>query len=147
MPGATHRNGTPAALTAQRRARAVELAVQGLSFAAIGEQLDCDASTAWRAVTGALREHVPENVEELRRLEGARLDALQVALWPQAMAGDAAAVRAVVRICERRARLFGLDAPLQVEVVDDRVEEQLGELRAALTEPAPVLQLLPTAGD
>lgn len=147
MPGATHRNGTPAALTAQRRAAAVELAVQGLSYAEIGLQLGCDPSTAWRAVTAALAENVSHNVGELRRLEGERLDALQAALWPAAMTGDAAAVRAVLRVMERRARLLGLDAPVQVAQVDERVEQQLAELRTALSADADVLQLVPPAGD
>lgn len=143
MPGATHRNGTPAALTEQRRALAVELAVQGWSYAAIGQQLGCDGSTAWRAVNGALRENVAENVAELRRLEGARLDALQGAIWQRAMVGDPEAVRVAVRVMERRARLFGLDAPMQVEMIDTaEVDEQLGHLRAAMAEDAAVLQLV-----
>lgn len=102
------------------------------------------ASTA----TAALSENVPENVTELRRLEGARLDRLQAAVWPKALSGDPAAVRAVVRLMERRARLLGLDAPVQVEFVDEKVEQQLAEFRLALAADADVLQLIPpAAGD
>jgi hypothetical protein len=47
-------------------------------------------------------------VDELRRLEIDRLDVLQAALWPQAMAGDTAAACVVLRIIEQRTRLLGL---------------------------------------
>jgi hypothetical protein len=44
----------------------------------------------------------------LRALEVARLDALQVALWPKIEAGDVQAISAALRIIETRARLLGL---------------------------------------
>ena len=40
--------------------------------------------------------------------EGARLDALQQALWAKAMEGDLPAAAAVVRIIQTRCRLYGL---------------------------------------
>ena len=46
-------------------------------------------------------------VDEYRRLELDRLDALQTALWPQALVGDMA-VNTVLRIIEQRTRLLGL---------------------------------------
>jgi hypothetical protein len=39
-------------------------------------------------------------------LELARLDALQALLWPKAENGDVRAINAVVRIVDKRCRLF-----------------------------------------
>ncbi len=137
MPGATHRNGTPSALTAQRRALAVELAVQGHSYAQIGRRLKVDTSTAWRAVMAALRENVPENVAELRTLEGLRLDALLAAWWPLALSGNARAAEVVLRTIERRCRLFGLDAPQRLQAtVSAELDAEIEALIAQLAETA-----------
>ncbi len=59
-------------------------------------------------VRQALDEQIAENVDELRATEVARLDALQAAVWPAAMAGDLEAVRQVTALIEKRARLLGL---------------------------------------
>jgi hypothetical protein len=48
----------------------------------------------------------------LRVLEAGRLDQLQLAIWKSALAGHLGAIDRVLRIMERRARLFGLDTPL-----------------------------------
>ena len=56
-----------------------------------------------------------EAVESLQQLETARLDALQVAIWDNAMNGDAAAAQAVVRIITARSRLLGLDGVIENE--------------------------------
>ena len=59
----------------------------------------------------ALDEREAEGAEELRKIELARLDALQVSLWDRAMAGDVDAVLAVLRIMDRRIRLLSLATP------------------------------------
>jgi hypothetical protein len=54
--------------------------------------------------------------EEMRTVESDRLERLQRAAWPNAMAGETQAINAVIRIMERRARLLGLDAPSKLQV-------------------------------
>ena len=49
-------------------------------------------------------------------LEGDRLDALMRALWPRAISGDVKAVRAVLSVMDRRAKLFGLNQPHHVTI-------------------------------
>jgi hypothetical protein len=98
------------ALAEYRKARAVELRLAGLEYEDIAKQVGyTNKGTAWRTVTKALRERVDDAVEELRALEMARLDALQAALWDQAMAGDTRSADAILRIIDRRVRLLGLD--------------------------------------
>jgi hypothetical protein len=88
----------------------VELARAGWSFDDIAAELGyASRSGAWQAVQKALAAHEGEQVADYRMLELARLDELQSAVWDKAVAGDVAAVSAVLRIVERRMRLMGLD--------------------------------------
>ena len=99
-----------AATASWRQARAVELALQGRSYDAIARELGlANRGTAWRTVQRALRQRVLAGVDELRDVELARLDALQTAAWARAEGGDLAAIEAVLRIMDRRARLLGLN--------------------------------------
>lgn len=104
-----HRNR---ALAASRRAHAVELKAAGLTYAAIATQMGyANRGTVYRIVSEALKAHTVEAVEQLRNLEVARLDELQLALWPAAMAGDVHAASMVTRIIITRCRLLGLEVP------------------------------------
>lgn len=78
-------------------------------------------SNAHRAITEALAEVSVENVEEVRKLENARLDAMLLGLWKNATRGDTQSTAAVVRIMERRARMNGTDAPTQTEELGDGI--------------------------
>ena len=76
----------------------------------------------------ALNRTLQQPAQALRDLETERLDRLQLALWPKAMRGDVAAVKAILRLMERRARLLGLD---HSDGLAERAQ-RLDELRAAL---------------
>src|SRR5450631_4220206 len=81
-----HRNK---ALAAARRVRAVELKTAGYTYAQVADELGYTSrGTAYNIVAKALREQTAEAVTDLRDLENARLDALQLALWVAAMTGD-----------------------------------------------------------
>ncbi len=96
-------------LAAWRKAKAVELAVEGHTYDTIAEQVGfANRGTAHRVVRKALDEQVAENVQQLRETELARLDALQAALWPAAMAGHLDAAQQVADIIDKQARLLGL---------------------------------------
>ena len=81
-----HRNK---ALAAARRARAVELVADGMTYQQIADEMGySNKGTVYRIVQQALARQTAEAAEELQGLEVARLDALQAALWDRAMAGD-----------------------------------------------------------
>ena len=56
-----------------------------------------------------------EPTDALRTLELERLDALQLAIWDQAIQGHVANIDRVLSIMKRRSALLGLDAPKRRE--------------------------------
>ena len=124
---------------AERDAAALELRAAGLSFRAIGRQLGCGTTTAYKRVGRGLDRIVAEPADRVRALELNRLDQLQAAATATLHArhvlvqggrpvldpasGDPYpdhgptlhAIAALLRIAERRARLLGLDQPTRVD--------------------------------
>jgi DNA-binding CsgD family transcriptional regulator len=118
MATSNQRNGSPGGSIAvrERERLAVELRVQGCTYDEIGARLGVSRRMASRIVNRAIDRVLREPVSQLIDLESARLDALWQAMWPQAMAGSARHAEVCVRICERRARLLGLDQPSKLEM-------------------------------
>ncbi|NJM47512.1 MAG: hypothetical protein HC860_16225 [Alkalinema sp. RU_4_3] len=88
-------------------------------------------SRAYEDVKFALEEMNREfrlEAQELRRLEAEKLDRLETALWPIALAGSCKAINSLKGLMERRAKLLGLDASMQL-MVEQGVTQ---ELRTAL---------------
>lgn len=116
----------------RREGKAVALRAAGYTYAEVGHALGMDRSNVAKIVKRALQREHSDAVEHLRREEGARLDRLQRSVWTAATAGDVPAVMAVLRIMERRARLFGLDAPQRLTVtseLDEEIDGLLQQLR------------------
>ncbi len=95
----------------------MELRKLGLTYQQVGDQLGVTPGGAHKMVVAALRklnEQTLESAADLRRLETERLDQLLVAIASKARQGHLGAVDRVLRIMQRRARLWGLDMPLRV---------------------------------
>ena len=94
---------------AHRQTQAVEMMLACKDFDTIAAELGyATRSGAWRAVQRALSKQREALAGEYLMLEMQRLDALQVALWDQAMAGDVKAALGCLRIVEQRMALLGL---------------------------------------
>ena len=102
----------PAATEArERRRRAVEMRLAGATYQVIADRLDWSGpSGAHQEVARALRAGEGP-AGQLREVELARLDVLQAAVWPKAVAGHLKSVDRTLSIMARRSRLLGLDAP------------------------------------
>lgn len=104
----------------ERQCRALELRKAGVSLAAIAEELGyANPSCAFAAINAALEKTRSESAGDLRDLMAARLDELLVVAYENALQGDVESMMAVLRIEERRARLFGIDrreAPVKVKL-------------------------------
>ncbi|GAA2034605.1 hypothetical protein GCM10009839_38920 [Catenulispora yoronensis] len=153
---------------AERDAQAAHLRAQGLSYRQVAEALGyADASGAFKSVQRALSAVPAEAVAELRAVEAARLDELTRRAWAvvdkthlvvaangrvvegpdgQPLIDDAPTLHALdrlLKIAERRARLFGLDAAKKYEVRQqvvtlDAIDAAIADLRRQLDEyPAP----------
>lgn len=124
--------------------RAADMRAAGASFRAIGAALGIDPTWARTLVLKALEAVEVEAAETMRKQEGESLLLLQRAVFPAALAGDTKAVTACLRIMDRRAKLFGLDAPIKV-AVDADVDAQIAELAALLVIPSEVVTDEPPA--
>jgi len=103
-----------------KQAQALELRKAGASYKAIAERVGFkNAARAYEAVKAALQKTLRPPADELRQMECERLDALLLALWPQAHQGNHGAIDRVLKIMERRARLLGLDAPTKTDLTTD----------------------------
>lgn len=122
---------------AERAKQAVNLRIAGATFAQIGERIGVSTQAAHKMVVKHLdetRRLTAESAEQLRDMELKRLDAMQAALWPDAMRGDEQKVDRVIRIMGRRAALLGLDAPAKQEItytdaeLNGAIERELAQL-------------------
>jgi hypothetical protein len=152
------RPNAPRVDAAQRDAQALELRAAGASYRQIAGRLSISVSTAWACVERGLVRTRREPADQLRTLEAERLDRLQaqavkaleaqhVVIQGGAVVADSqgnpyvdygptlAAVRALLAVQERRARLFGLDAPTKVDarvMTIDQIDARIAELEAQL---------------
>jgi|SRR5215207_3754548 len=153
MPARTSR-----AEVLEREARAIELRRNGATYHQIAERLHMSVSGAALAVKRALDRHVAEAAPDVRKLELDRLDHLHVQALlvlqrehvvvsagkvvldttGRPMRDDGPtlqAIRTILTIQERRARLLGLDAPTRVDVkvlTIDQMDDRIAELESLL---------------
>jgi hypothetical protein len=106
------------AAIAERRAKALDLAIAGASYRQIAAQTGVSLATAYddvQAELGALDKERGEKAERLRDLSLKRLDKLTLMAMPKAQKGDEKSIRVLVQIEDRRAKLLGLDAATKLE--------------------------------
>lgn len=123
-----------------RRSRALELRIAGLTFREVAAQLRTEgyqssAGQACRDVGKALRRLEARQYADaaiMKTLELARLDSQTAKLWDQR--GQPEVSNALVRVADRRAKLAGLDKPMQVHTVEDDLAARLHPLPAELLE-------------
>lgn len=107
----------------ERELQAVELRKAGFNYRQIGELLGVSHVAAGKAVKRALKtysEQTKEATDDFRQLELERLDELNLAFWPKAVAGDIQAAKLILRVVEQRSRLLGLEAPRPLVAIDQR---------------------------
>ncbi|MEN6535335.1 MAG: hypothetical protein ABFD89_16845 [Bryobacteraceae bacterium] len=148
---------------ARRRENVVlDLRMAGKTYRRIATELGISPAGAFKVLDRALarlRQQTSEVAERLLQIELERLDALQLAQWDKATDGDLRAVDAVLRIMERRARLLGLDAPVENRLdvdfprgdIDAEIEQLLckvasGEMVPGCVAKARAKSQLPPAG-
>lgn len=120
-----------------RRADAVKLFREGRTFQQIADKVGfANRGTAHRVVTTAMKDRIVEDIDELRYMEAARLDAVMAEAWEVLNAATSLepmitlrAVETIVRIIGQRAKILGLTdhAPTQRMLINP----QAGNTRKA----------------
>lgn len=108
------------AAAAEKRKKAVALALAGMDWQSIADQTGyASPGAACTAVNEALKVNLREQseaVEELRAVEIARYDRLQAAFWPNAIGKkDPKAAEVVLKCIAGRNKLTGVELPLRTE--------------------------------
>lgn len=104
----------------ERANQCLKLREGGLTFAEIAREVGyANVSTAKRGYDMACRERDrnEESIDDVRKLEVARLNGLWRPMYVAALRGDRLAADRCLKIMERRAALLGLDAPIRVQQV------------------------------
>ncbi|WP_020393504.1 hypothetical protein [Kribbella catacumbae] len=123
----------------EKERKALGLRSAGLRYAEIAERLGyANASSARKAVFRGLARSAADEADDLRAIEGERLDKLQSAIWTKALRGDLRAIDTIVRLMGHRAKLFGLEMASKHEVTG-------ADGDAIIVEVLP--QLLPSMAD
>ncbi len=113
----TNRKGHKALKTSELRRKSLELRTLGLSYQQIADQLGCSKSAAHKAVVHSLTEAAEENKKlakqnmalDLQRLDWVIREAMKLALK-----GDLQAMDRVMKAIDRRAKIYGFEAPQKI---------------------------------
>jgi hypothetical protein len=133
----------------RRRVQVTTLRVGGYSIREIAAAIKCSLATVHSDLEAVLLRTYDESEDRMRRereLSLLRLDVGTKGLWPKVKRGDAEAIRALVRLEERRAKLEGHDAqqgsrleltgagggPIEVAEAKNGLQRKLDELKGRL---------------
>lgn len=128
-----------------RMEAAVALKVSGATYAQIAKTLDyANPTHARQAVERALAATVTvQEREHARYIAGRRIERLLLSVWDKATNPTAeehlSAVRTALALADRHIRLYGLDAPQQIEVYTPAGEELAAWVEAMASRERPAL--------
>lgn len=130
---------------AERKEKALAYRKQGYSFAAIGQLCGCSDVMAHKIVNQYLRELATRNndsAEELRQLELAKLDQIEVTLneqllllGPLQIKHTHKALELLLKVQQQRAKLLGLVLPTQVLVPVPVSGPEKGRVESVVSDP------------
>jgi hypothetical protein len=126
-----------------RRSRALHLRQTGASLEAVATVIaeefkiaSYDRRRAFEDIDECLKklnEECSHTTEQYRRQQLERLDEYLFRLQPAINAGDVKAIGTAIQIIDRKCKLLGLDAPIQLMVQQQAEREIEAELRSFLT--------------
>jgi len=89
---------------------------QGMTVSEIAESLDTTHSQVSNALESAYRAlHAEDEATIARQVDLERLDELHSAYWSAAKEGDIKAADFILKTMDRRAKMLGIDAPIQTQ--------------------------------
>ena len=121
------KNGKKTLKTSELRRKAMELRTLGLSYQQIADQIGCSKSAAHKAVMHSLNEVAEEIKKQGKQniaLDLQRLDWIIREAMKLALKGDLHAMDRILKAIDRRAKIFGYDAPQKIAHTTPDGEEQ-----------------------
>ena len=102
----------------EKERQVVQYRQSGATFDAIAKKLDYANESSARAAFKRAMERMRDDVlnNEMRELHRQRLETALMAIWPDVVKGDLEAIKVMLKILERDAKLYGIDAPVKTEV-------------------------------
>lgn len=100
----------------ERRVRACEMRRQGMSYEQIARAMGITQPAAWRLVKRALDRMQVESADAVIKIESTRIDHAIQRIQQGIDDGDPAAIGALVKLMDRRAKMLGLDAAQRIEM-------------------------------
>ena len=116
-PPSVHR-----AQTAIRYREALEARAAGAEYYQIAEMLGISERSAEELVKRALKATLREPADDVRKLELKRLDMFLQVYMAKALDGHGPSLDRCLAIMERRARLEGIDAPIEMDYASIRTQ-------------------------
>jgi hypothetical protein len=144
-----HDDAKPQRLTKeQRRVEALNYRAAGYDYREIGVALGVSVKTAHQDVQEALaylRKYERILAEDIRALDLTRLDKMMTYLWPAIERGETYSIAQALNIMSRRAKMLGLDAPVEVDLnirrpLAEATMDDLVSLARRLQESRPIPQ-------
>lgn len=108
--------------------------MHGRSLRTIEQELGIPRATVARYRDLALSKVATPVVEEARKVELERIDALIDAIWDSAIAGDKDALNGYIKLSDKRAALLGLNKPIEVNQTVTEISKEEAELQAFLAQ-------------
>lgn len=148
----TIKTGVKSLDKAHKAAAACQLRSRGLTLAQVAAELGCDPTTARELIIYGIGLIPKENAEVLIQLTHLRYDKIRKKLWEvindekTTPTQQQAAFSNMIRLEERQAKFFGLDAPAKVQLTGEVGVGALG-FDPDTAEPWEVIVLLRRSGE
>lgn len=102
----------------EKERQVVQYRQSGATFDAIAKKLnyanESSARAAFKRAMERMRDDAIDN--EMRELHRQRLETALMAIWPNVVKGDYEAIKVMLKILERDAKLYGIDVPIKTEL-------------------------------
>ena len=102
----------------EKERQVVQYRQGGATFDAIARKLGYADESGARAAFKRAMERMRDDAlnAEMRELHRQRLEVALTAIWPDVVKGDLEAIKVMLKILERDAKLYGIDAPVKTEM-------------------------------
>ena len=102
----------------EKERQVVQYRQGGATFDAIAKKLGYSDESGARAAFKRAMERMRDDAlnAEMRELHRQRLEVALTAIWPDVVKGDLEAIKVMLKILERDAKLYGIDAPVKTEM-------------------------------